>query len=387
MHVLLVGGGHASLPLLTATARLVRQGARVTLLNDATHLWYSGMVPEHLGGVYTRDQVTIDLERLCADTGVRFVHDRAVGLDAEAQTITTASGRTLGCDLATFDIGAVNPVAPSGDVIPTKPLHRIADLAAWLDGFEKSDPPRRLAIVGGGAAGVEVALNVTARVPKAQLDVTLIEPSHRLLGRMPEGAAAYCRRLLTERGVALRFGHRVIDTTDAALELSNGAVVDAEAVLWATGSVGPALFAEAGLPTDGRGFLRVSAYLQCEAAPWLFAAGDCAVIAGAEHLARVGVHAVKQGPTLQTNVLRIAEAALAGLDLTQLRLRSFRPYPYVPLILSTGTRDGLLVVGDRWQASPAMLRLKHAVDRRWIRRYHPTDRFEGLFDTAHPDLA
>ncbi|MEO1478662.1 MAG: FAD-dependent oxidoreductase, partial [Bacteroidota bacterium] len=259
MHVLLVGGGHASLPLLTATARLVRQGARVTLLNDATHLWYSGMVPEHLGGVYTRDQVTIDLERLCADTGVRFVHDRAVGLDAEAQTITTASGRTLGCDLATFDIGAVNPVAPSGDVIPTKPLHRIADLAAWLDGFEKSDPPRRLAIVGGGAAGVEVALNVTARVPKAQLDVTLIEPSHRLLGRMPEGAAAYCRRLLTERGVALRFGHRVIDTTDAALELSNGAVVDAEAVLWATGSVGPALFAEAGLPTDGRGFLRTIA--------------------------------------------------------------------------------------------------------------------------------
>ncbi|MEM6782374.1 MAG: FAD-dependent oxidoreductase [Bacteroidota bacterium] len=389
MQLLLVGGGHASLPLLTAASPLVSQGACVTLLNDATHLWYSGMVPEYLGGVYTRDQVTIDLQRLCAAHGVRFIHDRAVHLNAHAQTIRTASGRTLGCDLAAFDIGAVNPGATSALAIPTKPLHRIASLAAFLhpstrEGRLSGAVPQRLAIVGGGAAGVEVALNVAARRPRSQLAVTLVVPTSRLLRRMPDGAAAYAQRLLTRRGVHVLYGQRVEAISDGGVVLSNSTHLVADAVLWATGSVGPPLFAEAGLPTDDRGFLRVNAHLQCEAAPWLFAAGDCAVIDGAEALARVGVHAVKQGPTLRDNVLRIATAVPAGRDLARLRLDRFRPYPVVPLILSTGTRDGLLVIGDRWRASPAMLRLKHAVDRRWIRRYHPTNRFGGLFDTAHP---
>ncbi|MEM9997983.1 MAG: FAD-dependent oxidoreductase [Bacteroidota bacterium] len=386
MHLLLVGGGHASLPLVTAAGRLVRRGARVTLLNDTQRLWYSGMVPEHLGGVYTRTQVTIDLARLCAEHGVAFVEERVVGLDAAAQTFTTESGRTFACDLAAVDIGAVNPSRPTErDAIATKPLHRIEALAALLDTIEAEGAAQRLVIVGGGAAGVEVALNVTARLPKSRLDVTLIEPSHRLLGRMPEGAAAYCRRLLTERGVRIRFGQRVEAVTEAGVTLSGGAQIESDAVLWATGSVGPPLFAEAGLPTNRRGFLRVNAHLQCEAAPWLFAAGDCAVIDGAEHLARVGVHAVKQGPTLRTNLLRIAEAMLDGRDLARLRLDRFRPYPLVPLILSTGTSAGLTIVGDRWQANPTMLRLKHAVDRRWIRRYHPEDRFDGLLDTAHSE--
>ncbi|MEM8599323.1 MAG: FAD-dependent oxidoreductase [Bacteroidota bacterium] len=388
MHLLLVGGGHASLPLLTAAGQLVRRGMRVTLLNDARHLWYSGMVPEHLGGVYERDQVTIDLARLCDEHGVHFVEECVVGLDAAAQTFTTETGQTFGCDLAAVDIGAVNPNRPAAGVaIPTKPLHRITDLAALLDAVEARAPtPRRaqhLVIVGGGAAGVEVALNVTARLPISRLRVSLVEPSHRLMGTMPAGAAAYSRRLLTERGVQLRFGHRVATVAASGVALSNGAEIEADAVLWAAGSVGSPLFAEAGLPTDARGFLRVNAHLQCEAAPWLFAAGDCAVIKGAEHLARVGVHAVKQGPTLRSNVLRIARAAVAGHRLASLRLDRFRPYPVVPLILSTGTRAGLMVVGARWQASPAMLRLKHAVDRRWIRRYHPQDRFSGLFDAAH----
>ncbi|MEM8557516.1 MAG: FAD-dependent oxidoreductase [Bacteroidota bacterium] len=386
MHLLLVGGGHASLPLLTAAGRLVRRGARVTLLNDVRHLWYSGMVPEHLGGVYTQAQVTIDLARQCAEHGVAFVEERVVALDAAAQTFTTESGRTFGCDLAAIDIGAMNPNRTvSWSTIPTKPLHRIADLVGLLDAVESGGTPQRLVIVGGGAAGVEVALNVTARLPKARLDVTLIEPSHRLLGAMPEGAAAYCRRLLTERGVRIRFGHRVGSVLPEGIVLDNGTEIESDAVLWATGSVGPPLFAEAGLPTDHRGFLRVNAHLQCAAAPWLFAAGDCAVIDGAEHLARVGVHAVKQGLTLRTNLLRISEAAFDGRDLTRLRLDRFRPYPLVPLILSTGTRDGLMVVGERWQANPAMLRLKHAVDRRWIRRYHPEDQFEGLLDAAHAE--
>jgi len=50
---------------------------------------------------------------------------------------------------------------------------------------------------------------------------------------------------------------------------------------------------------------------------------------------------------------------------------SFRPYPVAPLILSTGTRDGLWTAGSFWAAHPWLLRLKHAIDRQWVRQYAP----------------
>jgi hypothetical protein len=41
-----------------------------------------------------------------------------------------------------------------------------------------------------------------------------------------------------------------------------------------------------------------------------------------------------------------------------------------PLILSTGTRDGIWTADDIWMRGRPLLRLKHAIDRRWIRPYN-----------------
>ncbi len=83
--LLVVGGGHATLPLLDR-ARELTAGADVTLLSDRAELWYSGMVPEWTGGVYTRADVTIDLETICAREGVDFVQGKATGLDLERRS-------------------------------------------------------------------------------------------------------------------------------------------------------------------------------------------------------------------------------------------------------------------------------------------------------------
>ena len=62
LRLLIVGGGHASLPVLDHARRLAEaEGATVTLVSDRPELWYSGMTPEWLGGVYTQEDVTIPL--------------------------------------------------------------------------------------------------------------------------------------------------------------------------------------------------------------------------------------------------------------------------------------------------------------------------------------
>lgn len=383
-RVLLVGGGHAMLPLLTQARTLVERGMAVTLLTDHPLLYYSGMVPEYLGGVYQQHQVTIDLVGWCARTGVRFFPGRAVALDPAARTVTTSDSAVLSFDLAAFDVGAVNPGRKQAHTaIPTRPIHRTEVLQRRLhEALHAPEGTLHLAIVGGGAAGVEIALNLTARARAVRPDalgITLFEPQETLLRGFPAGMQAHARSLLEARGATVRTGVEVAASLPDGVRLQDGTHVPADLVLWATGPAGQSLFRKAHLPVTPEGFVEVAQTLQVDGHPYLFAAGDCAAVAGHEALARIGVHAVKQGPVLARNVIRAAIALQNGQDAPG-GLSTFRPYPVAPLILSTGEDEGLLVAGRLWLRGRPMLRLKHAVDRRWMRRYQFIEHYAGLLD-------
>ena len=386
IRVLLVGGGHASLPLLLAADRLTSRGIDVVLLNDCPRLYYSGMIPEYLGGVYSRDEATIDLEAWCAHAGVRFHLGRATALDVRRREVRTEQGSTLPFDVAIFDVGAANPDTDAANgAIATKPLYRLEALHAFLaHALVEGSPTRRLVIVGGGAAGVEVALNVTARAAALgpeRLAVSLVEPGERLLSGFPPRLQRRAHRLLSKRKVSVRLSTRATHATATTVYLNDGESIEADAVLWATGSVGQPFFREAGLRVDARGFVRVAKTLQVLEAPYLFVAGDAAVLDGYESLPRVGVHAVKQGSVLCHNVLATVDALERGVQLGSAMLRSFVPYPVAPLILSTGTPHGWMRLGPFALTGTPLLRLKHAVDRRWMRRYSlEEDPFPSLFD-------
>ncbi len=381
VRVLVVGGGHASLPLLVHARELAEAGAEVTLLTDRPELWYSGMTPEWLGGVYDRADVTIPLVPICEREGVRFAQGTAVGLDREAREVETASGERLGYDLVAFDVGAVNPSEDlAGGAIPTKPLHRVEALGAFLDDAARSDAGRRLVIVGGGAAGAEVALNVTARPGLGRLRTTVVEPSGRLASGLPERLGAWAADALRQRGADVRLGATAAGVDEAGVHLQGGETLPADAVLWATGSVGPDLFRAAGLQTTEAGFVRVGAGLRSLDDPHVFVAGDSAAVEGHESLRRIGVHAVKQGPVLRENVGRTARALVARQPPESVDLQPFRPYPAAPLILSTGEHTAWYALGPLAVHGGPMLRLKHAVDRRWIDAYRAPSTYEGHWD-------
>lgn len=374
MRVLVVGGGHASLPLLANARELRPSGHEVTLISDCDRLWYSGMTPEYLGGVYTHADVTIDLGAICEREGVRFVPEPAVHLDPEARFVETASGSRIPYDVLAVDVGAANPATGRApEAVRTKPLHRIGALAAFLHEVAVGESERTLAIVGGGAAGVEVALNVSAHPQlRGRLAVTIIEPGEALVSGFPPRARRWAADRLRSRGVALRFGTEVIRAEGHHLDLSDGSSLLADRVLWATGSVGQRWLAEV-LPVDARGFVRAGETLQVSGHPHVFVAGDAAVVEGHEGLARVGVHAVKQGPTLRRNVRALADALGEGKTVEAAGLERWAPYPAAPLILSSGERDALFVVGPLALHGAWALALKHRVDRAWIEPYlsHP----------------
>ncbi len=371
------------LPLLTDARALTTRGIAVTLLTDHPLLYYSGMVPEYLGGVYGRHQITVDLVGRCTRAGVRFFPGRARSLDPRKRTVVTADGATLSYDMAAFDIGAVNPHRTHAPhAIFTKPLNKIETLQKRVtETLNNADASLRVVIVGGGAAGTEVALNLSARAQAVRpnaLHLVVIEPADTLLPGFPAGMQRYARQLLAQRGVDIRTGTAATRTTVEEVVLDSGETIACDVALWATGSAGPPLFKDAGLPITEQGFVRVAQTLQVEGHPRLFAAGDCAAVQGYESLARVGVHAVKQGPVLARNVIRAAHLMQEGRAAES--LDKFKPYPLTPLILSTGLPDAMWTARKLWFHGRPMLRLKHAVDRRWMRKYQTIDHYSGLLD-------
>ena len=371
-NLLLVGGGHAMLPALQAARHWSAAGADVLLINDGPFLYYSGMVPEYVGGVYRQDEVRIDLPKLCAQSDVRLVEATATRLDVNARSIHTEDGRRFAFDLAAFDIGGRNPGMVAGS-IPTKPLYRIEELVDRAEAvLRRRKATLRAVVAGGGAAGVEVALNLSGRFAGTNrlgtLTLHVVEPGPRILAQFPEAMSRHAAQLLESRDVHLHLGSKVEAVSESGVTLANGLHLAADAVLWATGSTASPLFQEAGLPCTERGFVQVTPTLQVAGHSRLFAAGDCAVVEGHEKLARVGIHAVKQGPVLRDNLSAALQALQAG-DLAKADLRPFQPYPVTPLILSTGTDEAMWTADGRWAHGRPLLRLKHLLDGRWMRKY------------------
>ena len=376
------------LAVLDAARQWTEAGVSVTLLDAHRYLYYSGMVPEYLGGVYAQDEVRIDLQRLCAEQGVTFHEDPATAVDPERRVVVTRSGARHAFDLVAFDIGAQNPAAQP-NTIATKPLFHIEQLEARLRTALTTGEAFDLVIAGGGAAGVEVALNVSARFAAEgasdQLRTTIVEQQPALMSSFPRGLQSHVTETLQQRGVRLARSATVERVEEDVVHLADGRALPADAVLWATGSSGPSLFRNANLPTDPRGFLSVTSELQCAPFPRIFAAGDCATVAGHASLRKVGVHAIKQGPTLRDNLDAALHGLRAGSPSSTWTLTPFRPYPIAPLILSTGTADGLWTAGPVWLRGKPFLRLKHFIDRRWIRAYTPTVRASTLHEFLAAD--
>ena len=394
--LVLVGGGHAVMPILKNADQWTGQDLTVTLISDNQYLYYSGMVPEYLGGIYESGDVKIDLQALCLANNVQFRKSKVVHLDPEKKELKTADDQHFRARVMVFDIGSQNPKIPSAErVSPTKPLHHIEKLAEFIDHVllgQRHEKKKNLVIVGGGAAGVEIALNISARMKSdqqhTQLGITLIEEHERLLPQFNPSLSRYASDLLQKRGVDVRLCKKTVNLTPEAIQLDDGHTLNYDFVLWATGPVGQSLFKNAGLDCDKNQFLWVNDTLQHPERPWLFAAGDCSRIKQHPDLRKIGVHAVKQSRTLHQNVSRVMQAIISGEDPKSVELEKFEPYTISPIILSTGGAEAIWTTPTRWIHNRIMLYIKHWLDMRWIEQYqYPFDRKKSISEKIHAKYA
>jgi selenide,water dikinase len=368
-ELVLVGGGHAHVQVLRAFAMEPPAGARVTLVVDRAEAVYSGMVPGVVAGDYAPAECEIDVVPLARRAGVRLILAAATRIDAAAQRIELAGRPPLAYDLASLDVGSsVRGLDAPGvreHALATRPIRDFVDrLEARLDAAFAAAPAGepRLVVVGGGSAGVELALTLEARLRArgARARIAIATDGDGVLVGASARLRAAALAELARRGIALERRARVASVAARALALEDGRALDCELAVWATGAAPVAVIATSPLPKNASGFVRVGDTLEVEGHAGLFAVGDCAALTSAPWLPKAGVYAVRQGPVLAQN-LRLA---LSGEP-----LRPYRPQRDFLTLLNLGERRAL---GGKWgiaAAGPRAWRLKDAIDRRFMRRF------------------
>ena len=343
-RILLVGAGHAHLAVLRSFARAPVYGARLTLVTPLATQVYSGMLPGVLAGHYRLGEAQIDVASLCSNAFVEFVAGRVDALELHARRAKLEDGSAIDYDAISLNPGSlVDASLPGAErTLAAKPLD---DFLAALDGKRLG----RIAIVGAGAGGAELAMALGHR----GAPITLYSDRPTLPGVAGELIAQALRRARVD----FRPGMAVTAVEEGPVIISGAARQEFDLVIRATGAAAPSWLAASGLAVDGHGYALVHDTLQSVSHPEVFIAGDCATLRDAPH-PRSGVYAVRHGESLATNFRNY----LSGRPLT----------PYVPqahalVMLSCGSRYAIAQRGG-WTAEGGWVwRWKDWIDRRWLK--------------------
>lgn len=363
--LVLVGGGHTHALVLRRWGMNPLPGARLTLIDPGASATYTGMLPGFVAGHYSLEDIQIDLVRLARFAGARIIFDKAIGLDRQARRVHLAGRPPVRYDIVSFDIGATAALqdvegfdAFAHSVKPMGPF--AAAWEAFVAERKTSHAPARCMVIGGGVAGVELALAMAYRLHAeglTQARVTVIEAGREILAATHGGTRrlliAACGRL----GIETLTGVRIVSLRQGAAELSDGRTLAADFTVSAAGARAHDWTPQTGLSlTDG--FIDVGPDLRSPSDLNVFAVGDCAHLTHAPR-PKAGVFAVREAPVLFQNL----RSALSGAPLAAYHPQS----DYLKLISmgsksAIGQKHGLAMSGDRIWA------LKDHIDRTFMSR-------------------
>ena len=370
-NLVLLGGGHCHVIVLKQLGMTPVPGVRVILISRVAETPYSGMLPGLIAGHYTKEEAHIALEPLARFARADAVFDEAIGLDLARKQVVFRQRSPIGYDVLSIDIGSTPNLTVAGaaeHVTPVKPIDRLLERWSALTARLSADQStrRRVAVVGGGAGGVELILSVqhaihTRLVPAgrgAQIEYHLFTNDQVLLSHNASVRRRF-ERILAARGVRVHHGSGVVEVARGVLRTADGRTHEIDETLWTTQAAAAPWLAQSGLAVDTDGFVQVARTLRSISHGDVFAAGDIAAMVD-DPRPKSGVFAVRQGLPLARNLRR----ALLGEPLEE-----YFPQRQFLSLISTGDRYAVASRGPIAFEGAWVWRWKDWIDRRFMRQF------------------
>ncbi len=338
--LVLLGGGHTHALFIKLWRAHPLPDVDVVLVSPRKGSTYSGMLHGYLTGLYSFEEIHIDLVQLCRSAGITLVEDKVVHIDVIQRKVKLNHQPDLSWDMLSINIGSATDkegpgfaIKPMDDFLPNIPL---------------MDQASRLAIVGGGVGGVELALSLQSRY-RGTKAISLIQRDAELMPQAPAAVRQRLTRLCQERGIQLHLNQSPASAITEAYDF----------VLWATTAKGPSLLRDSGLAVNERGFLLTDETFQCQGQDGIFAVGDCAIIP-TQPRPRAGVYAVRSARPLYENILRYGR----GQVLQKVRLQKKHL-----ILIPTGKERAMALRGSLYWEASWVWNLKDWIDRSFMNQF------------------
>ena len=310
-RLVIVGGGVAGLEVASTLGRRWRGRADAPSLilvdRESAHVWKPML---HTIAAGTRDisqQQTAYLAQ-ARDAGFAYRPGELCGLDRAAREIRLAAqhapdGRLL---VPASRVGYDVLVLATGSQANDFGTPGVAEHCWHIDSRRQANAfsremrirllqcltqqvPLHIAIIGGGATGVELAAELVQLVEAVTaygapglakcITITLVEAGPRLLAGFPEDISAATRARLEAIGIRVLTDTQVSAATADAFVLASGDELQATLKVWAAGVKGPDFLADLdGLEANRNNQLVVGPTLQATRDPAIYALGDCAAL-------------------------------------------------------------------------------------------------------------
>jgi NADH dehydrogenase len=313
-QIVVVGGGAGGLELVTRLgARFGRRRHDIILVErNRTHIW-KPLLHEVAAGSLDASLDEVGYLSHCHRWGYRFFMGALEGIDRTAREIVLApivdedgaeimGSHRLRYDYLVLAVGSVtndfhtpgaaeNCIFLDDQRMADMFRHRLLDHCLRVSRTLSYDPAAeayvRIAIVGGGATGVELAAelyNAAAALrfyglevfDETRLKVTLIEAGPRILPALPEPLAKAAHDQLEALGVRVLTGAPVTEVLPNAVQMGSGERIAADLRVWAAGVKAPDFLAGiGGLETNRNSQIVVGPTLQTTRDDRILAIGDC----------------------------------------------------------------------------------------------------------------
>jgi NADH dehydrogenase FAD-containing subunit len=297
-----------------------------------------------------------------------LVMAEVTGICPQKQQILFRDRPPVDFDMLAIGVGS----APAGVehltsplAIPIKPMQTFIErLERRLNvALESRAHPLRVAVVGGGVAGCEIALCLHQRLEQKKLPVAFqieIFTGGSVIGEgLRTSTSRQLNQILSGRGIKVHLEKPIRSVQEHGMTTDEGVQIPSDAVIWATGAAAPAVLKNLSLAKDHRGFLATTPTLQTLDHPRIFAVGDCGTIVKSPS-PKAGVYAVRQCPILWHNMNALADDH---------PLIEFQPQRGFLKLINTGDGRALLEYQGLCFHARWCLWLKSRIDKKFVSQY------------------
>ncbi|HIK40383.1 NAD(P)/FAD-dependent oxidoreductase [Thermoleptolyngbya sp. M55_K2018_002] len=342
-RICILGGGFGGLYTALRLSQLPWTDAKpeIVLVDQRDRFLFLPLLYELVTGELQTWEVAPPFSELLANTGIQFRQGAVAHIDVTARQVQLQDGATLDYDRLVLALGGETPLTMAPGVaehaIPFRSIDDAYRLQERLRILEASPADRiRVAIVGAGYSGVELACKLADRLGDRGR-VRLVELGDQILRNSPSFNRDAATKALEKRGVWIDLETQVTEVTADSISLDYRGKVDTlpvDIVMWTVGNKVPDFVKSLPLPQTERGQLLVTPTLQVVDYPEIFALGDLAEMKDADG----------------QKVPATAQAAFQAADYTgwnvwaSLSDRPLLPFRYQHLgeMLSLGTTEATL---------------------------------------------